>query len=158
MSVPRADPEASPHSPTQSQGHTYGGPSCANSTIVTTGTLQEREREEGGSPITSPEHWPVPFVPGEPPTRAQGHPKGQEYLQQCQGVQGDLSHQADLGDPKNKTKGGRVRWRHPLPQPAPILHPTPPYWSAPYWHTHHLARSSIFTRSAGLSLGTERTE
>lgn len=92
------------------------------------------------------------------PTRAQGHPRGQEYLQQCQGVQGDLSHQADLGDPNNGTKGGRVRWRHPLPQPPSTLHPTPPSWSAPYrssWHTHHLARGSVFTRTAGLSLGTE---
>lgn len=54
-----------------------------------------------------PEHWPVSSLsPWGTPTRAQGHPSSQEYLQHCQGVQGDLSHQADLGDPNNETKDG----------------------------------------------------
>lgn len=58
-------------------------------------------------------------------------PGGSEYLQQGQGLQGDLSHQADLGDPNNQTKRCQARWKHTLSQPPSTLHPIPPSWSTP---------------------------
>lgn len=42
MSAPRADPDTSSHSQTQSQSHPYRGPSCTSSTIISTSTLQDR--------------------------------------------------------------------------------------------------------------------
>lgn len=96
----------------RSRGHTYRGSSCTSSTIISTSTLQEEE----GALVTSTEHWLVLVAPGGLLPEPRDPPEGQEYLQQGQGLQGDLSRQADHGGPGNKTKKNQVRRRaHPFP-------------------------------------------
>lgn len=102
------------------KGHTHRGPSSTSSTIVSTSTLPER----GEAPVTCDGHGPVPVTHQELLPEPRRPPRGQEYLQQGQGLQGDLSHQADHGGPDNKSQKSHIRWETlpfpPKPHRAPI--------------------------------------
>lgn len=98
-------------------------------------------------------HWPL--VSGTPLPKPGAPPRGQEYLQQGQELQDDLSHRADHGDPGNR-KTHKVgtqllplnfccssRCSSLLPKKG---------------DTHHLTRGSVFTRGSRLTLDREKCQ
>lgn len=105
-------------------GCTHRGAGGTGSTVISTSTLREREgwpQSRAPSAGGSPQPLRSPFqCPGIPP-------RGQEDLQQGQGLRGVLSHQADHGDPDDKSQESRVRSEtHSSPQipsrPSTLFH------------------------------------